>query len=332
MKYFYRSLVALFLLILAWFSAGYFAFQYLIRPTSQSVPMPSDFEKYSAKAVVLTTKDDFKIASWWVEPFNPDTTRGAVILMACLRGNRLTVASRARFYLKQGFATLLLDLRGTGESDGDFISFGWYESQDVLAAVDYLKTKKQVKKIALHGLSAGAAAICYALPELDSLHFIVLESCYDKMEHAFQNRVKQQFGLSKDFFYPVEFFAQRTFKNNFYKLNPIDYVAGIRCPVFILSGAEEYRVQKQETQALFDRVQAPKRLWLVKGLGHTNFHRHQPVEYERQLTQFLQENNLIQGVLNNESINHRSDSGRGQGTPFMAINPEKSQTRRTHRR
>ena len=44
---------------------------------------------------------------------------------------------RGRFLRRAGYSVLLIDFQATGETKGDHITFGWKESQDVLAAMNF---------------------------------------------------------------------------------------------------------------------------------------------------------------------------------------------------
>lgn len=268
-----------------WFVAGYFAWAYLVRTTSQSVEQPAVFAPFEIEPVALTTCDSVQLVGWFIKPTGCSPRTPAVILLACLRGNRLNLIERALLYLAQGNSVLLIDLRGTGESHGT-PSFGWFEKNDLLAAHAFL-IQKGIRQIGLHGISAGAATICYALPELDALHFVVLESCYDQMAHAIRNRIRARFGLPVPFFWPVIIFAQLKFNFQLYALNPIDYVSQLRCPVFLIAGAADPSVLPGETLALYQRIPQPKALWLTP-YGHDDFFRKAPQTYKKKLNSFLE--------------------------------------------
>ncbi|MBN2088385.1 prolyl oligopeptidase family serine peptidase [candidate division KSB1 bacterium] len=290
-------LIAGFILFLVffWFGAGYWSVEFVTRPNRTSVSLPEEMNVYHIENIVLTTADSLKIAGSFIRPDTLASSGTVVILLAPLRGNRTNLVQRAQFYLKYGYATLLIDLRSTGESDGEFTSFGWHEVEDLIAAVNYARHQPDIKSISLHGISAGAATICYALPRLDAIRFIVLESCYDRMVQAYLNRIEMRFKFPGIIFYPVEFFVQRKFEHNFYRMNPIEYVDQIECPTFVIAGAAEKRVRPAETQAIFQQIKSPKMLWLVDGLEHVDFFHVKPFEYERKLKQFLIEFNFIQG-------------------------------------
>ena len=99
---------------------------------------------------------------------------------------------RARLLIEAGYSTLLVDLPGHGESDGDVITSGWRESDAVTAAVDYIKMKSPTQKVAIVGRSLGGAAALFASPlEIDAL---VLESVYPTSTDAIHNRVAMRVG------------------------------------------------------------------------------------------------------------------------------------------
>lgn len=283
MKYIFGIVLVLFL---SWLLLGYLTVEFVSRSTHQRVPLPPSLQVYPVESVTLHTPDQLKIAGWYVTPNTPGV-KGSVILLACLRGNRLNLVARARFYLERGFSTLLIDLRSTGESEGQMTSFGWYEKQELLAALQYLRREKQIEVIALHGISAGAATICFAAPQLDPIAFIVLESGYDSMEHAFQHRVERRGGVLAPCFAPVKWFAQLKFRGDFAKMNPVEFVHHFKCPVLVLAGTADDRVPTRDTYALFQRIQSQKQIWLFQGLGHVDFYAQQPVEFETQLINFL---------------------------------------------
>jgi uncharacterized protein len=65
---------------------------------------------------------------------------GAIILLHGVRGSRLDMVERARFLARAGYSVLLIDLQAHGESTGKHITFGYLESKDAQAAVEYLRT------------------------------------------------------------------------------------------------------------------------------------------------------------------------------------------------
>jgi pimeloyl-ACP methyl ester carboxylesterase len=104
-----------------------------------------------------------EIAVWVMEPKN-GPARGTVILLHGFLANHNFVRGAAETFCQAGYRSILVDLRGHGESTGDRITFGVAESHDLLQVTDYLQAHQLAgKNIAVYGTSLGAAvAIQYA--------------------------------------------------------------------------------------------------------------------------------------------------------------------------
>jgi fermentation-respiration switch protein FrsA (DUF1100 family) len=70
-------------------------------------------------------------------------------------------------------------------------------------------------------------------------------------------------------------------------LRPIDRMAGLGCPVLLISGVEDAHTTAADTRALFDAAQDPKELWLVDGAGHVDLHAAAPAAYAARVGAFL---------------------------------------------
>jgi alpha-beta hydrolase superfamily lysophospholipase len=62
--------------------------------------------------------------------------------------------------LTHGFTLLSCDLSGSGKSEGEYISLGWHEQDDVRALISHAQTKRDAGDIYLWGRSMGAVRSC----------------------------------------------------------------------------------------------------------------------------------------------------------------------------
>ncbi len=243
-------------------------------------------ERYFSQPVenqLFKTFDQVNISSWFVPN---DTSKKAVILLNGIGGNRVGVLSRGKFYVENGYNVLMPDLRGTGESGGDLISFGWQERFDLLACVEFLKDRG-MEKIAVHGMSLGAATIVYSFLENPNYDFVVLESCYDNITNALNNRV-DQYPLPAFAFYPMTKFTEIRIEASSEDLSPEKYIGLSQSPIFILAGDSEKRVRKEETEKLFANCTSiTKQLHFFKNARHEDFMIGYAEEWKREMKNWL---------------------------------------------
>jgi pimeloyl-ACP methyl ester carboxylesterase len=84
--------------------------------------------------------------------------RGTIVLLHGYLQNRNSVTPWAVKLAQAGFRCVVFDLRGHGESTGEHISFGAFESRDVSQLLDDLQRRGwDVSRVGLFGLSYGAS-------------------------------------------------------------------------------------------------------------------------------------------------------------------------------
>jgi uncharacterized protein len=242
---------------------------------------PSDL---GAQTVDFKSESGAVVEGWWCQIAD---SRGTVLLLPGIRANRLSMVERARFLKRAGYSILLIDFQGTGESKGDHITFGWRESHDVLAAVNFIRKNNASGRIAIIGNSLGGAAALLATPPL-KVEALVLEEVYPTIEIATRNRLENYLGPLGRYTAPLllkQLHARLGISPK--DLRPIDHVKDIRCPVMIIGAERDRNTRARDTQMLFDQAPSPKQLWMVPNAGHVDLHRAASAEYETRVLAFL---------------------------------------------
>lgn len=88
--------------------------------------------------------------------------KGTVILFHGYGGNKSDLLGQSAIFNKMGYNCLLADFMGSGESEGNATTIGFYEARQVVDCYNYVK-KTEKHPIVLYGNSMGAAAIMRAL-------------------------------------------------------------------------------------------------------------------------------------------------------------------------
>jgi len=226
------------------------------------------------------------VHGWWCPIQN---RRGAVLLLPGIRANRLSMIDRARFLHRAGYSVLLIDFQATGETKGDHITFGWKESRDVLAAINFVRHIDPTARVAIIGSSLGGVAALLATPPL-RVDGLVLEEVYPTIEIATRNRMENYLGRVGRILTPILLNQlQWRLGVSASQLRPVDHIANVECPVLIMSGEKDRNSRPSDTQMLFERARSPKQLWFVPNAGHVDLHRAARVDYESRVLAFLEQ-------------------------------------------
>ena len=216
--------------------------------------------------------------------------KGVVILMHGVHANRLALLTRAQLLSRSGYAVLLFDFQGHGESAGTNITFGYLESRDATAAVDYVREKYPGEKIGVVAISLGAASALLAEPPLP-VSAMILESSYPTIYQAAEDRLVVRFGILGRLATPL-LICQLKLRLGISAddLKPIEHVGKITAPKLFIAGTADRDTTLPESKALFAAAAEPKQLWLVDGAAHVDLHAFAKAEYERRILEFLAQN------------------------------------------
>lgn len=270
-------------LIIFYFLACYIMSLFLLQPKNCSIPYLHYFPEYTIDSVLIPTKDKHSISAWFIRR---DSTK-AVILAPGKGQNRLAMINKAKIYLQNNYSVLMPDLRATGNNKGEIISLGYYERYDIEGCYDFLKERK-FQTIGAHGHSLGAAAIVYTTKEKYTFDFLVLESCYDNIQHAFENRI-HKFYMPALLFKPICWFGENKLNVNLDELNPQELMGNIHTPVLFLYGDSEWQLPIEESEANYNTCASTRKMKHVfVGGTHEDFSIRYFNEYKEVLEDFIE--------------------------------------------
>ena len=106
------------------------------------------------------------------------------------------VRDYAEVYLKQGYHVLSPDLCAAGESDGQYITMGVKESEEIAKWAAKVKESDENAEIVLHGISMGAATVMLAAGryEMPGLAAVIEDCGYTSAYDMFTNQLDVIFG------------------------------------------------------------------------------------------------------------------------------------------
>jgi uncharacterized protein len=234
-------------------------------------------------------RETIQLAAWFISVANP---QGAIILVHgkdCCRGGELNTNTYdlARSFRANGFSTLLLDLRGHGQSDSARMTYGLHECDDVLGAIDWLVDKGYaVGNIGLFGASMGGACAIAAAAQMPNIGALVTDSTYSDFQDMMTRKFRKLSGMPREFLPGTLAIVRLMLKADFRDIRPARNAKYLtERPMLVIHSDADQFVPVDHAQALATAGNA--QLWIARGDHHMASYRSHPEEYRRRVTQFF---------------------------------------------
>jgi dipeptidyl aminopeptidase/acylaminoacyl peptidase len=259
----------------------------LISPRQRPMTSTPAERGLSFEPVTFAGRDGLRLAGWYI----PSRNGATIILCHGLGINRADMLPQAVLLAEHGYGSFLFDFRAHGESEGEMVTYGYAETDDVLAAVDYLLSRPDVdrQRIGILGGSLGAATALRAAARSTQLKAVVAESAFTSLEDEVASSFRAVSGLPAFPFAPFTVaFAQRQTGLRISEVRPIDDIPSIAPrPVFIIHGTYDEVIPAEQGLRLYEAAGEPKELWMVDLMGHRSALGVWPDEYERRVIGFF---------------------------------------------
>lgn len=223
-----------------------------------------------------------------------------------------------RAMLFPNFHVVTFDFRAHGENCGGYqcCTFGRDEAHDVVAAVNYIKSRPDLKdlpRIAYGFSMGGVAAIEAQAANPDLFHLMILDSAYDRSKNVIKQGIENMqfsffgysFGLpgrsflKKYAFHPyIQTFLKTLLKtvanmdatatNTYiYPVNPVDSIKKITVPCFFIHCINDEKVSIESATNLFNNAAGFKLLWETAGRRHFDSFFYNPEKYYYKVLKFI---------------------------------------------
>jgi len=214
--------------------------------------------------------------------------RGLVLMFHGYSAAKGSLLPDAAALHEMGYAVLLVDFRGCGGSDGDTTTIGVQEADDVAAAWEYARAHWPDQPAALFGHSMGSAAILRAV----AVHGmeprgLVLECPFDSLLHTVGHRCSAMHLPRFPLAHLLVLWGGVQHGFNGFRHNPAEYARQVSCPVLLLHGEKDLRVNHEEAEAILANLRGEKKLVEVPGVGHDGYVATSPEVWKQVVGSFL---------------------------------------------
>lgn len=218
------------------------------------------------ETVYITTKDNIKLQGWYIKTNN--ALKGTVILFHGHGSKKSSVLEEAAGFRQMGYNTFLLDFRAHGSSGGNTTTIGYYETEDVKLAYDFIKDKGE-KNIVLWGISMGAATITKAMNDYPlQPSKVILEMPFASILQAAEGRIKMMGLPGEPLATFITFWGGTLHGFWAFNMRPSEFAKKLTMPVLLQWGRKDPRVQQVETDAVYNNLPGKKELVIYETAGH----------------------------------------------------------------
>jgi alpha-beta hydrolase superfamily lysophospholipase len=238
----------------------------LPRPTNERTPadLGLAFETHRVHA-----RDGVGLELWRVPHPSP---RAVAVLCHGHAGSKAALLEVALELRRLDLEVVLVDLRGSGGSDGVTTTLGVAEALDVAAAVERARALAPGRPLLLHGASMGAAAALRAVHAHGvAPDALLLEAPFDRLVTTVEHRFEAMGFPGWAAWAPARLLVfWGGVRHGFDALGhaPVEYAASARCPTLLMGGADDPWVRPDELRAVGAALRGPKEVLVLEGVAH----------------------------------------------------------------
>ncbi|MBR0373924.1 MAG: alpha/beta hydrolase [Mogibacterium sp.] len=220
---------------------------------------------------------------------NPVPTDKYVIITHGYTDNHIGSLKYAKMYLDLGYNCILYDIRGHGENERTYTTYGVLESQDLLCLIEDTRTRyPRLTELGLHGESLGAATTVTVMKYRPAVDFAVADCGFSDIWNVLE-------GAFKDMHIPAVFLnladlgSRLRYRQSLKAMRPIDSLDDNQVPILFIHGAADSFILPKNSQDMSDRTQGLQQIQLIEDADHAMSMITDPERYREYVEAFLDE-------------------------------------------
>ena len=218
---------------------------------------------------------------------NPKPSTEYVIITHGYTDNRFGALKYVPAYLDLGFNCIIYDLRGHGENERTFTTYGIREALDLECLIEDTRQRYPgLTMLGLHGESLGAATTVTVLKYRPQVDFAVSDCGFSDIENVLREGFRHS-NVPQFLFSLSDFGARIRYHYALKDMRPIDSLDDNEIPVLFLHGEEDDMILPKNSEDMAARTKGRSEFHTIPGAGHAESVIVDPVLYEHYLADFL---------------------------------------------
>ena len=201
---------------------------------------------------------------------NPSPTDNYIIISHGYTDNRMGALKYVPIYLEEGFNCIIYDLRGHGENEKTFTTYGIREGEDIAELVKDTRTRySDISTLGLHGESLGAASTVTSLKYSPDIDFAVADCGFSDIDNVLRGSCKY-YHMPEFFVDLADLGARVRYGYSLKSMRPIDSLDDNEVPILFIHGSEDGFIPPKNSEDMAARTKGKSELHYIKGAGHAN--------------------------------------------------------------
>ena len=221
--------------------------------------------------------------------FNGDTNHKWIISVHGYKDDHRFMLPYIKRFYEAGYNVFTQDNRAHGASDGDYISMGWYDKDDVYEWLDYIVRMDPDARIIVHGVSMGAATTMLLSglnhPAVDAY----IEDCgFTSTWDMFKVCLNRDYHLPT---FPLlnacNVLSRIKLGIDLKKSSAIQYITKCSKPMMFSHGEKDDFIPPYMCERLYQTYTGPKEKYIAPDAGHAESMDYDPDAYFERIQAFI---------------------------------------------
>ncbi len=237
------------------------------------------------EAVSFTTADNIKIAGWFIPSNVEGLIPKTIILLHGYPADKGDILSTLSF-LNKKYNLLLFDFRYLGKSGGRYSTVGAKEVEDLLSAIQFLKTRG-IKEVGVWGFSMGGSVALMTASKAPEIKVVVSKSSYASLDLMATELYRIPI-LKYPLAYLTGIWTKIILGIDLKKVSPVASVKDLNIPILIIHSEDDEVIPFENAlliqEALKDNPRAE--FWFEENVSHGQL----GGEYQKSIEDFFGKN------------------------------------------
>lgn len=235
--------------------------------------------------VYFPSTDGLILEGWWIPV---DKAQGTIILCHGQNGSMDADIGQAKVLHDAGFNVFMFNFRAHGRSQGEYVTFGWFEEGDLHGAIEYLSRQHDINQIGVLGFSMGSIVAIRTAGLNDNIKCVVADGAIGRLHNTLirwmMDKGMPQW-LAIPFTWSMLWMSSQRTGASMTNINTVRWAAQMQnCPTLFIHGGEDHLVPIADLEDLVANAPIQTQLWIVPGCKHREAHLQYPEDYEQRIT------------------------------------------------